>query len=296
MNTISISNNKFNSLTKMKLNSKIYNTEGIIYDFRYKGSDKALKRFYSNSGVTFANKLYTLEMLDYYKNYLPKNFCCPDNLVNVGGEVVGFTMPKIEGINLRVLLDDEKVSIHEKIYYLYKIGEVLFQMKKIRKHTPLKQFYINDLHESNIIINPDNKDISILDLDSCRIFNNGCFAAKYLGTNVFVYDKPNKYIYNEDINNGYGLIVANENSDLFCYNIMVLNFLYQDNVHRMNLKQFYEYLNYLNSLNFNLELLDCFSKIGVFCDNDNPFKWLDSLSEEQVCKARENVYKLNLSK
>ena len=70
-------------------------------------------------------------MLDYYKNYLPASFLCPDNLVSIEREVAGFTIPYFNGINLADLLKDNRIEEREKIYYLTKIGEILTQLKKI---------------------------------------------------------------------------------------------------------------------------------------------------------------------
>ncbi len=296
MNTINISKKKFETLNKLILDNKIFNTEGIIYNFNYNGKEKIFKNLYNITGVSFANKLYTIEMLNFYKDYLPKHLCCPDNLVSVNGKVIGFTMPKLDGINLRVLLDNKDVAIKEKIYYLSKIGEILNQMKKIREYTPLNSFYINDLHEANIIVNPSNKDLDIVDLDSCKISRNGCFPSRFLGPNEFISERPNKYTYNNDINNGTGYLVANENSDLFCYNVMILNFLYNGRVDKMNIQEFYNYLNYLNKLGFNKKLLDSFNKLAINCDNENPYCLLETLEEQQIYRANEKVYKLVTSK
>ena len=70
MQVISMSQNKYKQLTKMNLPKEVFNTEAIIYDFRYKGQDKVFKKLLNNTGVNLANKLYTLEMLDVNRKYL----------------------------------------------------------------------------------------------------------------------------------------------------------------------------------------------------------------------------------
>ena len=240
------------------------------------------------SGVVFANKLYTLEMLDYNKQSLPVNFCCPDNLVSMNGEISGFTMPKVEGINFLDLLNDKSVEVHEKLYYFKKIGEILNQMKNIRKYSNLKEFYINDLHESNLIVNPHNKELNVVDLDSCRIGNNGWFAAKLLNSNQYVKDKEHKYKYYED--NGDKFVIANGNSDLYCYNTMILNYLLGINSSKLNLNDFYDYLTQLKDIGFNKELIECFNKLTLTCDNENPVNYIDSITEKQVWRAKSLVH------
>lgn len=80
MKIINISKKKFQELKKIDLSREIFNTEGTIYDFEYRGEKKILKTLYTLNGYTFANKLYTIEMLDSNKEYLPSSFYIPDYL------------------------------------------------------------------------------------------------------------------------------------------------------------------------------------------------------------------------
>lgn len=89
-------------------------------------------------------------------------------------------MPYIENVNLEVLLKDKNVDNDFKRILLKQIGDILIQMKKIREHGVVPQFYLNDLHEGNFIYNLKDKKINVTDLDSCRIGGNYPFAAKYL--------------------------------------------------------------------------------------------------------------------
>lgn len=297
MKTINLSKKKFESLNKLELSKNTFNTEGQMFDIKYKNKDKILKRLYHDIGVVFANKLYTLEMLDFYKDNLPSNFVIPDYLVSIDDNIIGFTTPKKEGINLSDYIKDKSISNKEKLYYYIKIGETLNQLKNIRKYSPLKSIYINDLHECNIIINLQNKELNIIDLDSSRILNNGCFAARYLGSSFFIQDKPHKYIYNDNASfNGPGTLFANENSDLYCYNMMILNFLYNGQVNNMSIDEFYNYLEYLNSIGVDKNLLDIFNDLTTTKDNKNPVNYLESLSETQIARSKKIVYEYNLNK
>lgn len=289
MNTINISNKKMQEIKPIILSKNIFNTEGSVYDFFYRGNNKVLKILYNTDGISFANKLYTVEMLDFYKESLPSSFVLPDNLVSIGGKISGFTIPKFNGMNFADLLNDKNVNPKEKIYYLTKIGETLNQLKSIREFGSLDKIFINDLHESNIMVNPSRKELVFIDLDSCKILNNGSFPSRYLGPSFFTEDKPNKYKINTN-GNGYGYIVANENSDLFCYNIMVLNYLFGAKITRLSIDDYYDYLNYLEKLKFNKHLIDSFNKLTLTCDNINPVNYLNSITEEQVARAKKLVY------
>ena len=289
MKIITISKKKFQELKKIDLSREIFNTEGTVYDFEYRGEKKILKTLYTLTGHTFANKLYTIEMLDSNKEYLPSSFYIPDYLCAVDGKVIGFTIPKIEGINLSTILNDRSINYKEQIYYLKKIGEILNQLHNIRKYTPLNSIYINDLHESNFIVDNNNRELKVIDLDSCKICSNEPFAARFL-TPVSMISEVEKYKINEDPHsNGY--IVPNSDSDLYCYAMIILNYLYGEKINNIGIENFYEYLNYLNSIGVNKELLDIFSKLLVSnCKNENPINYLDSLTNTQICRSKKVVY------
>ena len=242
MQVISMSQNKYKQLTKMNLPKEVFNTEAIIYDFRYKGQDKVFKKLLNNTGVNLANKLYTLEMLDVNRKYLPENLCIPDYLTIVGGVVEGFTMPKIEGVNLSTILRNKNLTIEEKIYYLKKIGELLHQLDQIRKYTPFNDFYLNDIHESNFIVNLYKKSITAVDLDSSRVYSKATFASRYLTPFALLNNVKDKYKIIDETSSNLGYVEADRNTDLYCYIIMILNYLYGENVNNLSLTDFYDYL------------------------------------------------------
>lgn len=289
MKIINISKKKFQELKKIDLSREIFNTEGTIYDFEYRGEKKILKTLYTLNGYTFANKLYTIEMLDSNKEYLPSSFYIPDYLCASEGKIIGFTVPKIEGTNLSTILNDSSINYKEQIYYLKKIGEILNQLHNIRKYTPLNSIYINDLHESNFIVDNNNRELKVIDLDSCKICSNEPFAARFL-TPVSMVSEVDKYKVNNDPHsNGY--IVPNSDSDLYCYSMIILNYLYGGKISNIGIENFYEYLNYLEFIGLNKELIDIFSKLLVGnCKNENPLNYLDSLNSEQICRSKKLVY------
>ena len=128
-----------------------------------------------------------------------------------------------------------------------------------------------------------------MDLDSCRISNNSPLPTRRLTKNPYLADKPHKYLYNDE-DNEYGYILANENSDLFCYNVMVLNYLYGDNILQESMDAFFEYLNYLEYLDFPADLLECFQKLTLTCDNENPYSLLEGITDSQVYRSKKKVY------
>ena len=287
MKVISISRSKFRELKELILPREVIATEAKILDFKYKNQDKVLKALYFLEGSKFANKLYTIEMLDNYKEYLPTSFLIPDYLCAVNGNVIGFTIPKFNGINLSSILVDSKIDKKEQIYYLKKIGEILEQLENIRTYTDLKSIYINDLHDSNFLVDLNKKELKVIDLDSCKINGNDVFPSRYLTKNSIL-TNSNKYRINK--RPGLGYIVPDANSDLFCYNTVILNYLYKDKISIYGISEFYEYLNYLKDIGVNKDLVDTFSKIVNNCDNENPVYYLDSLTDEQIARASRKVF------
>lgn len=229
-------------------------------------------------------------MLDTYREYLPESFCVPDNLVAIDQTISGFTVPFVEGENLASVLADPNVSIKKQINYLKQIGEILDQLKQMRKSTPVNGLYLNDLHESNFIVDSKSETIRVVDLDSCKIGSNLPMSSRYLVPTALVADAQGKYKRNTNPG-ASGYIVADENSDLYCYNIMILNYLYGSSVNNMGLIDFYDYLTYLSEIGMEPDLINSFRMLLHSCDNRNPVPELDSITKEQFLLAKKKVYR-----
>ena len=290
MKVTTISKRKFRELQPLILGQEICNSESEVFNLNIRGEHKVLKVLKEQSGEYYANKLYTVEMLDTYKEFIPQSLYIPDTLAVVGNETIGFTVPFVEGINLSTILNSSKVDFKEHIYYLRKIGQLLEQLRNIRKYTPLKDFYLNDLHESNFIVNPNTRDIAGIDLDSSKIGNNGVYPSRYASPYSLVQHIPSKYHVNESGQCG-GYILPNDDSEIYCYVMTILNYLFGGNVFRLNLEEFYVYINYLDIIGIDKELLKVIEKIVTTGPNINPEPYLESLTLEQIGRAREIVYK-----
>lgn len=295
MKVINISKRKYRELQRLQLEQGVCNSESIVYDFFFRGVHKILKELKEKGGEYYANKLYTVQLLDYYKEYAPEELVFPDSLGSVGGETIGFTIPYVEGINLVSILSSFKVDVKEQIYYLRKIGKLLEQLKYIRQCTPLKDFYLNDLHESNFIVNPACQSLRVIDLDSCKIGNNGVYPSRYASPYSLLQYVPLKYPVNESGRCG-GFVLPNDDSEIYCYVMTILNYFFGGNIFRLNYSTFYEYLNYLEMLGIDKELLDVFGRIVDSGPNINPEPYLETLTSEQVYRAREKVYTLTKNK
>lgn len=295
MKTINISTKTLKKLERYNL-QKINNIEAKFYFFpgkdRWNKQMNLLKIFYNKSGSTFSNKMYTInELIENSDTIGIDELIMPQRLVIINGEICGCLIPFIENINFKLILDDLNVPIKEKIEMFKQIGEILDKMKKIRENTNIKDFFLNDMHEANFILNAKSKKINVVDMDSCKINENRPFASKYLTPFSNISTMPFKYIQNHDTSFS-GYIIANQNSDYYCYIIMILNYLYGDNVSNMKTAEFYSYLNYLRSIGLSYKLLDRFSKIYEYGDNENIKDYLDYINSDIVHKAKKQIYEL----
>lgn len=280
-----MSKTKLNSLEPLILPKDVTSTECELFKYNYYGKEKLLKKLYRTNGIIFANKLYTIEALNSNKDNIPSNFIVPEVLVSINKQIEAFTMKYIKGTNLSIILNEPTITYEEKINYLKSIGNILEQMKNIRKYTELKDFYIGDIHEDNFLVDTEKQEIFVADLDSCKIADNKSFPGRYLTTASLLHYNEIKYSLLDEPDRIADYKVTEE-TDIYCYIIMILNYLYDGRVDRLSIEEFYRFINYLDDIEVNKELIESFEKIVVGAPNVNPVNYLDTLSSKQIAKAR----------
>jgi len=277
MNVVNITNNEFSNLKELELKDHIFNTEGQIYYFNINDNQYILKRLYRETGTIFSNKLYTInELIDNNRFINISELVIPEKLICIDNKIIGFILPYIENINFHDVLYSNDFTINEKIEYFKQIGEILEKMKKVRNNTFVKDFYLNDLHESNFILNIETNKINVVDLDSCKINNNLPFTARYLSpfSPINNIDKYKKIT--EEISIG-GFFKPDYNTDLFCYIVMILNFLSKIRITNLSINDYFDYLEYLHKVGISHELIDKLSLIYSENSNENPYQLLEEL-------------------
>ena len=285
MQIINMSKTKLNSLEPLILPKDVTSTECELFKYNYYGKEKLLKKLYRTNGIIFANKLYTIEALNSNKDNIPSNFIVPEVLVSINKQIEAFTMKYIKGTNLSIILNEPTITYEEKINYLKSIGNILEQMKNIRKYTELKDFYIGDIHEDNFLVDTEKQEIFVADLDSCKIADNKSFPGRYLTTASLLRYNEIKYSLLDEPDRIADYKVTEE-TDIYFYIIMILNYLYDGRVDRLSIEEFYRFINYLDDIEVNKELIESFEKIVVGAPNVNPVNYLDTLSSKQIAKAR----------
>lgn len=73
--------------------------------------------------------------------------------------------------------------------------------------------------------------------------------------------------------------------------MVILNYLYGSNLNTVAIEEFYEYMNYLEYIGIDQNLVSIFERIVTNKNNKNPEYLLSSIKDEQVYRANEKVYK-----
>lgn len=273
MEIVNYTREEFEKLEKILLGG-IFHGEGEIY----KVGDVAIKRLYSSRGLYFSNKLYTINtLIDKKDSLFVDGMVFPEKLLTVDEEAVGFTMPYIEGKNLGSVLKDDKVDILVKIGLLKQVGQILEKMAEVRKENKISNYFLNDLHENNFIVDKNGL-VHVIDLDSCSVYSNTPFGTKYVTILSPLKDFLSKYRLIEEYSCG-GEFIPSLETDLYCYCIMILNLFSNTSVHRYSLESFREFLGKLKENGLSRDLFDIFNNIYSTESNVNPHLLLDGIEE-----------------
>ena len=283
MQVVNLTKRQFAKLKPIELAKNILNNEADMY-YLYGKMDwekrkYVLKKLYHDEGEIFGNKLYTINaLLDKKDEINMEELVMPEALGVVSQEIVGPIMPYVPSINLSYILasSDLEFSLKQKIAYLQEVGAILEKMHKVREYTSVKDFYLNDIHEGNFILNTKTNHINAVDLDSAKIGHNLPFASYYLGP-FGLHTYSSKYQETDSDHFIGAFYEVSENTDIYCYIMIILKFLYQYDVVNMNTDEFYDYLEYMSDLGISKELIDIFSTILINKDNINPYEYLEEL-------------------
>lgn len=246
---IYLTRKEFEKLKIFHPKTKAPNNEGILKLIKIDDTTKLIKVFhYTRRSYVIK---YTMDILITYKDILKERheeLVLPEDYVYVENpheEKIGSTFAIIEGKNFQDILSDETYNYKKKMKLLKKLGQFIENLNKPIPNFPYK-IYIGDLHEGNIMITKSN-DIKIIDTISMYVNKNKYFLteaqpSKYLEFNETIKEDkyPNKYP--QQFN---GLIIPNQNTDIFCYLFIILNTLARTDLAHIPLKDLLNYLDYL---------------------------------------------------
>lgn len=264
-----------------------YNTSGYLKIVNYFNRKMVIKKI---DPIRCDEVISKVLFLNRYKNLMPSNFVIPEFLVLLDNKDLYMAIDYINGNNLGDVLKDKNINIRDKKIYLSYIGNTLEEMRHMRENPLLSDFCLGDLHEDNFIVS--NKKLYTIDLDDIKIDSISPIASYLQVGSLFSYLHTDKYII-EDYNPYFVKYKVDYNTDMYCYIMVILNFLYGDNVNNMDIEEFYCYLDYLDRLGIDGSLLKCFNSIYSDFDNINPMNYIDSLTSNQFYRAKKIVYKYN---
>lgn len=275
METVNIRKEDILDIEELKITPTISSEGCVIRDPH--DSKTALKLFFQCDGTYFSNKLYTINsLIDLKEKVEMPQMVFPEKLLTVDEKAIGFSMPIINGVPLAKVLYNEGIDINTKVKYLKQIGSILEKMAELREENPNLNWYLNDLHEFNFVVDLDKQQIYTVDLDSSRILGNHPFLSKYLSPFSPLVDFPLKYHKEFELSCG-GSFLADENSDLYCYAMLTLNFLYGSRINLFNKEDYFAYIDYLKKVGVPQELIDAWAKVYSNDNNINFAPFLDAL-------------------
>ena len=264
-----------------------YNTSGYLKIVNYFNRKMVIKKI---DPIRCDEVISKVLFLNRYKNLMPSNFVIPEFLVLLDNKDLYMAIDYINGNNLGDVLKDKNINIRDKKIYLSYIGNTLEEMRHMRENPLLSDFCLGNLHEDNFIVS--NKKLYTIDLDEAKIDSISPIVSYLQVGSLFSYLHTDKYII-EDYNPYFVKYKVDYNTDMYCYIMVILNFLYGDNVNNMNINDFYCYLDYLYKIGIDSSLLECFNSISSSDDNINPMNYIDSLTSNQFYRAKKIVYKYN---
>lgn len=298
MDTITLTQKQLDNLSPYYVDKEVRNSEAQMFlldQGNWSFQDEFLvKKLFITNNEAMASKLFTISLLSDKKEEIGiEELVIPKHLVALKSRkenpVVGITVPKIEdATNLGIILNNPKVDNEKKIELLYSVGKLLKRTQSL-KHRGIN-FSFGDLHEYNFLVT-DQGSLRAVDLDSAYLGTNYPMASYYLSANKNLDFFGRKYRKNKD-----GLVYPNKNSDLLCYNLMVLNTISRDKVHRLDISDYYEYINYLKKLGYGKDIIKSFESIYFATANLNPSDFFDQIPLDKIGESGMKVFELKKKK
>ena len=236
-------------------------------------------------------KIYTLNLLNASKGYKEmKELIIPDTIVIVDNKIAGFALPLIENhINLGIFLNKPDNDFQKKLAYLQQVGMIINKVIHVKEES--FQMNFGDLNEFNFIIDKTDM-VRAIDLDSAYIGQDEpSNTAYYLLKNKYLSSFPDKYRKNRT-----GIVIPSNETDLYCYNMILLNTISGESMYKKDLDIFYKYLSYLQDVGLDKELIKIFSSLYLPIPNQNPFSLVKtiplSLKKEITYQHFKKEYKI----
>lgn len=283
MHVINFRMRDLRKLRQLYIEPGVFNTEATMLVLKRKSFPDHIERVfkfldlqikyaeYSDDPYVFSKKLFTVTTLNTLNEYSNiEELVIPDTLVYVDGDLSGFALPIVKNHkNLGVIVNNDRKPLAIKLPYLKQLGEIIERVQKVEGEYNLN---FGDLNEYNFIIGEDDK-VKAVDLDSSYLgVGEPLSMAYYLLKNKYIKSLPEKYKTTDK-----GIVIPSNNTDLYCYNMIILNALSKKNLYRMDINTYYEYMWYLETLDLPSLLLEAFHNIYIPKNNINPKEAIEEI-------------------
>ncbi len=278
MNVLNLRMKEIKKLRELYLEPGVLNTEAYMLVLKRKYSPDKKERVFKYLDMQedqsiMSKKLYTvttLDTLDEYKEI--EELIIPDSIIYVDHNIAGFACELIYNHkNLGIIINNKNISLDKKLSYLKQMGDIIDKVERIKREDNVFQF--GDLNEYNFIIDTNDK-VKAIDLDSAYLgVGEPLNMAYYLLKNKYIKSLPEKYK-----STNKGIVIPSNNTDLYCYNMILLNALSKENLYRKDIDTYYKYLDYIKSLDLPKDLLESLNNIYIPKDNINPKDCLEEIN------------------
>lgn len=215
--------------------------------------DNEVLKIYVDNKKMYKYNLQVLKEIIKKEKYLRsiKELVLPNSLIIYNNNIVGYSMPYIEGYTLLEIIDKKLLNDNEIKIIFNKILDLINRLKEL----PFNMF-IGDLHEKNVIIN-DELNINIIDCDSYVINNKKLIKDR----EVIIGKYSNIYYNNKELKR------INIASDYICLLSMLLNYVFKGNIDMMNPIEYIKSHAEFNNLSYLVKRLDIFNNFYLTCDD-----------------------------
>ena len=278
-------------LRELPLEPGVLNTEAYMLVLNRKYSSDKKERVFKYLDALedkdiMSKKLYTITTLDTLDEYKEiEDLIIPDSIIYVDGNIAGFACPIIYNHrNLGIIINNPNVPLDIKLSYLKQMGDIIDKVQRVDNSD--NKFQFGDLNEFNFIIDKNNQ-VKAIDLDSAYLgVGEPLSMAYYLLKNQYIKSIPEKYKSSKK-----GIVIPNNNTDLYCYNMILLNALSKEKLYRKDINTYYEYLDYIKHLSLPSDLLESFNNIYIPKDNINPKDCILSIDKSLEKKLEFKTFK-----
>lgn len=286
-------------LKELQIESGVLNTEALMLVLKRKSfSDKVVRVFKyldaQEDPEIMAKKLYVVTTLNTPNPYRKiEELIIPDSIIYVDNLIAGFGVPLIENHkNFGAIIQNPEISLKDKIPYLQQLGNIIDKVQHV--DVSKNRFQFGDLNEFNFIVDENDK-VRAIDLDSAYLgVGEPLDMAYYLLRNDYITNFIKKHNSNKYKVTDSGIIIPNDDTDLYCYNMIVLKALSKENIYKQDINTYYQYLEYLGILGLPDELIEAFNNIYIPKENTNPKDFLSlidtSVEDKMDFKEFKKVY------